>query len=112
MPNLKFSYNLHAESSVSPTGNQELAMDTEESPSKADVTPIPTPYTAPNCAICYGGQTMELDDHATGTSTPELIPNSYSHELDMDVDTYMSTPKPSVLLKLPAIVPSVLTNVE
>ena len=79
---------------------------------KANVIRIPTPYNAPNCAICDEGQAKELDDHATGTGTPELIPISYFHELDMDVDTYMSTPKPSVLLKLLAIIPSVLTNVE
>ena len=87
-------------------------MDTEESPSKADVTAILTTYTAPNRAICYGGSSMELDDHANWAGTPESIPSSHPHELDMDVDTYMSKPKPSIPLKLSAIAPSVLTDVE
>ena len=83
-------------------------MDTEESPLKADVTPtaIPPLYTAPNRAICNGGPTMELDDSVTGASTPESIPNSHSHELDMHLETWISTSKPSMQPKLPATVPS------
>ena len=111
-PDPKSSYHLYAERPASPTGNQELAMDTEESPSKADVTAILTTYTAPNRAICYGGSSMELDDHANWAGTPESIPSSHPHELDMDVDTYMSKPKPSIPLKLSGIAPSVITDVE
>ena len=67
-----------------PRVSNELAMDTEESSSKADVILI----------------TMELDDHATEASSPGSIPISTSHELDMDVDTYMPTPKPNLLTQV------------
>ena len=91
-----------------PSVRNEVAMDTEESHSKADVTPttIPPLYTEPNSAICNGAPTMELDDSVIGASTLESIPNSHSHKLDMRVETWMSTPKPSIRPKLRVLDPS------
>ena len=56
-------------------------MDSEESPSKADVTSKLTTYTAPKRAICYGGPTMVVDDHGTGNDSNFTPPTNSSEQL-------------------------------